>query len=107
MTNEQALINIASAKIVVSALLTSLVGAAAAAELMSGVVTTAAAGGLAGDLKAVQDTYDGSPSTFVDTQQNIDDLDDAVDAIAALEIGSVETQSGDAYEALQAASPEA
>lgn len=107
MTNEQALINLTSAKIVSEALLTTLVGSAAAAELLSGVVTTAAAGGIAGDLKASQDTYDGAPTTFVDTPANIDALDDVVDAIAAIEVGNIAVQSDAAYEALQAASPDA
>ena len=40
------------------------------------------------------------------TQQNVDDLDDVVDAIVAIEIGDFAAQSGDAYDALQTASPE-
>jgi hypothetical protein len=108
MTNQEALINIASAQNVTSILLTSLVGAAAAAELMSGAVTTAApsAGSIVAELKDSKDTYDGDPDAFVDTPANIDALDDVVDAIAALTIGSVQEQSGSAYDALQAASPE-
>lgn len=106
MTNAQALINITSGKIVAEALLTSLVGAAAAAQLMGGVVTTAAAGGIVGELNASQATYDADPDAFVGTPANIDALDDVIDDIAALEIGSVSTQSDAAYTALQLASPE-
>jgi hypothetical protein len=106
MTNLDASLNLTGARIVLRALLVILVGASAADELLGGIVTTAAAGGLVGDLNTIQGTYDGAPTTFVDTQQNIDDLDDVVDGIAAIEVGSVETQSGDAYDALQEASPE-
>ena len=106
MTNEQALINLTAARIVLAAVLTALVGEDAAGELLGGVVTTAAAEGIVGDLNASQSTYDGGPTTFVDTPANIDALDDVVDAMSALEIGSVETQSGDAYDALQVASPD-
>jgi hypothetical protein len=107
MTNLQALINITAGKVVAEALLIQLVGADAAAELMSGVVTTAAAEGIVGELNDSQTTYDANPDTFVDTPANIDALDDAIDALAALEVTSIEAQSGDAYAALQAASPEA
>jgi hypothetical protein len=106
MTNEQCLIVLTAARIVLMTLLTLLVGEDAAGELLGGVVTTAAAAGIVGDLNTSQGTYDGSPDTFVDTPANIDALDDVVDAMSALEIGSVETQSGDAYDALQAASPD-
>lgn len=108
MTNQEALINIASAQNVVSGLLTSLVGAAATAELLSGVVTTAApaAGSVCAELKDSKDTYDADPDAFVGTPANVDALDDVVDAIAALTIGSIQEQSGTAYDALQAASPE-
>jgi hypothetical protein len=106
MTNEQANVNIATTQLILMALLTVLVGENAAAELLSGVVTTAPAAGLALAHKSVKDTYDASPTTFVDTQQNIDDLDDVVDAIVATEIIDFASVSGEAYDALQAASPE-
>jgi hypothetical protein len=108
MTNQEALINIATSLNVVSVLLTALVGEAAAAELLAGVVTTAApaAGSICAELKDSKDTYDGDPDAFVDTPANIDALDDVVDAITALTIGSIQEQSGTAYDALQAASPE-
>lgn len=106
MTNDQAGVNISTAQLILRALLAVIVGQAAADELMSGVVTTAAAAGLAGDFKAIKDTYDTDPTIFVDTQQNIDDLDDVADGIVAIEIGDFAVISGDAYDALQAASPD-
>lgn len=107
MTNDQAGVNLATAQLIMRALLVSLVGQAAADELMSGAVTTAAPTGLVGDFNTIKATYDGSPDTFVATQQNIDDLDDVADGIVAIEVGDFATISGDAYDALQTASPEA
>ena len=101
------MLNLTGARIVLRALLVALVGASAADELLGGVVTTGAAAGIIGDLNASQALYDADADVFVATQGSVDGLDDVIDAISALEIGSVETQSGDAYEALQAASPEA
>lgn len=106
MTNDQALINIGVAQAILRALLAALIGATAADEIMSGAVTTGAPAGIVGDHVAVKAVYDGAPTTFVSTQQNVDDLDDVVDAIVALEIGDFAAQSGDAYDALQTASPE-
>ena len=106
MTNPQALIMLATAQEILNNLLTSLVGAAAAAELMAGTVTTAAPTGIVGDWDTIKDTYDGAPTTFVSTQANVDDLDDVIDAIVALSVGDPAAQSGDAYDALQTASPE-
>lgn len=103
MTNDQAGINILTGQSIVRILLVALVGAAAADELIAGDVTTAAATGVIGDLKTIKDTYDADPDTFIDTQQNIDDLDDVVDAIVAVEVGDFASQSGDAYDALQQA----
>lgn len=106
MTNDQAGVNISTTQLIVRALLVALVGQAAADELVSGAVTTAAPTGLVGDFNTIKGTYDASPTTFVDTQQNIDDLDDVVDGVVALEIGDFAAISGNAYDALQAASPE-
>lgn len=108
MTKQQALIVFAAMITVVNDLLTELVGSAAAEELMSGVVTTAApaAGSIVADLKTSKDLYDADEDTFVATQGSVDGMDDVADAIAALEIGDVSDQSGDAYDALQAASPD-
>jgi hypothetical protein len=103
MTNEQAGINILTSQEILIVLLTALVGADAAAELISGAVTTAAPAGVVGDHVTIKGTYDGSPTTFVDTQQNIDDLDDVVDAIVGITVGDFASQSGDAYDALQEA----
>ena len=107
MTNDQALINIGVAQAILRALLTSLVGATAADAMMTGVEVTITPAGIVGDHVAVKAVYDGAPTTFVNTPANIDDLDDVVDAIVALEIGDFAAQSGDAYDALQTASPEA
>lgn len=106
MTNDQALINIGTAQAILRAMLVTLIGATAADEIMSGAVTTGAPAGIVGDHIAVKAVYDGSPSTFVDTQQNVDDLDDVIDGIVAIEVGDPAAQSGDAYDALQTASPE-
>lgn len=108
MTNQEALVSIACTQNVLSVLLTSLVGAAAAAEIMAGEVTTAApaAGSICAEFVASKATYDAAPDTFVATPANIDALDDVVDAISALTVGSVVDQAGTAYDALQAASPE-
>lgn len=106
MTNDQALINIGVAQAILRALLASLVGATAADSIMTGTEVTITPAGIVGDHVAVKAVYDGAPTTFVSTQQNVDDLDDVVDAIVALEIGDFATQSGDAYDALQTASPE-
>lgn len=107
MTNDQALVNISTTQLIARALLAVLVGQAAADELVSGAVTTAAPTGLVGDFITIKAVYDGSPTTFVDTPQNIDDLDDVVDGVVAIEIGDFAAISGDAYDALQTASPEA
>ena len=107
MTNDQALINIGVAQAILRALLTSLVGATAADALMTGAEVTITPAGIVGDHVDVKAIYDGAPSTFVNTPANIDGLDDVVDAIVALEIGDFAAQSGDAYDALQTASPEA
>lgn len=106
MTNDSALINIATSQKILRALLVILVGQAAADELLSGVVTTAAPAGKVGELLTVKATYDGGPTTFVDTPANIDALDDVVDGITAIEIGDFATEAGNAYDELQAASPE-
>ena len=106
MTNDQALINIGVAQAILRSLLTALVGATAADEIMGGGEVTITPAGIVADHVAIKATYDGSPDTFVSTQQNVDDLDDVVDAIVALEIGDFAAQSGDAYNALQTASPE-
>ena len=107
MTNDQALINIGVSQAILRALLASLVGATAADSIMTGAEVTITPAGIVGDHVAVKAVYDGAPTTFVDTQQNVDDLDDVVDAIVILEIGDFAAQSGDAYDALQTASPEA
>ena len=73
---------------------------------MTGAEVTITPAGIVGDHVTIKAVYDGAPTTFVDTQQNVDDLDDAVDAIVALEVGDFASQSGDAYDALQTASPE-
>ena len=106
MTNDQALINIGVSQAILRALLASLVGATAADSIMTGAEVTITPAGIVGDHVAVKAVYNGAPTTFVDTQQNVDDLDDVVDAIVALEIGDFAAQSGDAYDALQTASPE-
>ena len=106
MTNDQALINIGVSQAILRALLASLVGATAADSIMTGAEVTITPAGIVGDHVAVKAVYDGAPTTFVDTPANIDDLDDVVDAIVALEIGDFAAQSGDAYDALQTASPE-
>ena len=107
MTNDQALINIGVAQAILRALLTHLVGATAADSIMTGAEVTITPAGIVGDHVAIKAIYDGAPTTFVNTQQNVDDLDDVVDAIVAIEIGDFAAQSGDAYDALQTASPEA
>jgi hypothetical protein len=101
MTNEQAGICILTSQEILGVLLVALVGADAAAELIAGTVTTAAPAGIVGDHVTIKATYDGSPGTFVDTQQNIDDLDDVVDGIVDITVGDFAAQSGDAYDALQ------
>ena len=106
MTNDQALINIGVSQAILRALLASLVGATAADALMTGTEVTVTPAGIVGDHVAVKAVYDGAPTTFVSTQANVDDLDDVVDAIVALEIGDFAAQSGSAYDALQTASPE-
>lgn len=108
MTNDQANIMLSSTRIVLRAMLVSLVGTDAAEELLSGAVTTAApaAGSICAELKDSQDTYDADPTIFVDTPANIDALDDVVDAFVALEKGDIATEAAGAYDALQAASPE-
>ena len=107
MTNDSALINIGTSQKILRALLVIIVGQIAADELVSGVVTSAAPVGLAGDLKTVKAIFDGAPTTFVGTQQNVDDLDDVVDGITAIEVGDFATEAGNAYDELQAASPDA
>lgn len=107
MTNDQALINIGVSQAILRALLTSLVGDTAADEIIGGGEITITPAGIVADHAAVKAIYDGSPDTFVSTQQNVDDLDDVVDAIVAIEIGDFAAQSGSAYDALQTASPEA
>lgn len=97
---------LASARTILRALLLILVGEAVADELLGGVVTTAAAGGLVGDMNASQALYDADADLFVATQTSIDGLDDVVDAIAAIEVGDITLTSDEAYNALQAASPE-
>lgn len=106
MTNDQALINIGVSQAILRALLASLVGATAADEIIGGGEITITPAGIVADHVAVKAIYDGSPDTFVSTQQNVDDLDDVVDAIVAIEIGDFAAQSGSAYDALQTASPE-
>ena len=106
MTNDQALINIGVAQAILRGLLASLVGATAADSIMTGGEVTITPAGIVGDHVTIKAVYDGAPTTFVDTPANIDDLDDVVDAIVALEIGDFAAQSGDAYDALLAASPE-
>jgi hypothetical protein len=103
MTNEQAGINVLTSQAILLVLLVVLVGEDAAAELISGAVTTSAPAGIVGNHVTIKATYDGSPTTFVDTQQNIDDLDDVVDAIVDITVGDFASQSGDAYDALQEA----
>ena len=108
MTNQQALLAIASAENVVGGLLAAIVGQTLADAILAGTSTPAPlAGSLAAQLKASKDAYDAAPTAFVSTQANVDALDVAVDAIAALTIQSVTEQSGLAYDALQAASPDA
>lgn len=107
MTNDQALINIGVAQAILRGLLTSLVGATAADALMTGAEVTITPAGIVGAHTAVKAVYDGAPTAFVDNPANIDDLDNVVDSIVALEIGDFAAQSGDAYDALQTASPDA
>lgn len=99
----------ASTNNVLAELLTSLVGATLAEAVIAGDALTgltADAGSTVGKFQLIKTTYDTDPTIFIDTAQNIDDLDDVVDEIAALEIGSVESASVQSYEDLQTASPE-
>lgn len=107
MNSYSLLIVIATAQKIVMGLLTTLIGEAAAAEIMAGGVTTAAPGGVVGSLITSKTAFDADPATFAATQTSIDGLDDVVDSITAIEIGDFATEAGEAYDALQAASPEA
>ena len=107
MNKYSLLIVIATAQKIVMDLLTILIGEIAAAELMAGGVTTAAPGGVVGNLITSKTSFDSDPAAFAASQVEIDGLDDVVDSITAIEIGDFATEAGEAYDELQAASPEA
>lgn len=107
MNSYSLLIVIATAQKILMDLLTVLIGAAGAAEIMGGVVTTAAPGGLVGSLITSKTSFDADAAAFAADQAEIDGLDDVVDGITAIEVGDFATEAGEAYDELQAASPEA
>lgn len=113
MKSYSLLIVIATALKIVEELLSTLIGADATAEIMSGTIAsdgelvTNGVGGIVGSLFTSKDTFDSDPAAFAANQADIDSLDDVVDGITGIEIGDFATEAGEAYDELQAASPEA
>jgi hypothetical protein len=108
MTNDQALVNLIAVKIILGAVLTTLVGAPAAADLVAGDTPVAATDGasLVGKYIANKAVYDGAPTTFVATPANVDALDVIVDGLGTITVGNVAEVSATAYADLQTASPD-
>jgi hypothetical protein len=108
LTNDQAGVNILTSQEILRTILADICGQDTADDIITGEVTIVVPGAdtLVKDFLDIKAVYDASPETFVDTQQNIDDLDDVADAIVALALLDFAAESGDAYDALQEASPD-
>jgi len=95
VTNGQCAVIMENLARIQSELVASIVGETAAAAAMA----AADASSMADTLATLQTAYDASPSTFVDTQQNIDDLDTVRLAYEAVTLDPV-TDISDAVDAL-------
>jgi hypothetical protein len=105
MTNDEALVNIASAQQILRGVLTTLLGAQTAADILAETtpITAPAGTSVVGKFITNKGVYDAAPDTFVSTPANITAMDAVVDAIVATTIPDFATISGTAYDALQAA----